>query len=169
MEQGAATRINVSVSCFRRRTLSRSFKLAGSRAFFSTQPADVPARRRLSLRRPAAKLAAWAAFFGVAPSKRDTWEGNSLLGGQHHGVAVQAVHVVVVPPGLLGVHAQGLAVHHLVQDLWREKAGGGGGENSGKLRTNGAKYTTRGSVPFPPLSSSSYPGQVHFADASPGI
>lgn len=57
-----------------------------------------------------------------------THGGNSLLGGQHHGVAVQAVHVVVVPPGLLGVHAQGLAVHHLVQDPWR---GGEGGEVRG--------------------------------------
>lgn len=75
----------------------------------------------------------------LVPSRllKMTHGGNSLLGGQHHGVAVQAVHVVVVPPGLLGVHAQGLAVHHLVQDLWWGEKGGG--ERSGKLRTNGAK------------------------------
>lgn len=47
----------------------------------------------------------------------------SPLRGQHHGVAVETVDVVMAPPGLLGVHAQGLTVHHLVQDFWNGSRG----------------------------------------------
>lgn len=36
----------------------------------------------------------------------------------------------MAPPGLLGVHAQGLTVHHLVQDLWN---GSRGTENDSRM------------------------------------
>lgn len=39
---------------------------------------------------------------------------SSPLRGQHHGVAVETVDVVVAPPLLLGVHTQSLAVHNLI-------------------------------------------------------
>ena len=47
---------------------------------------------------------------------------HSLFSSQHHGVTVKAVDIIMVPPGLLGIHTQSLTVHHLIQDLWgREK------------------------------------------------
>lgn len=44
-----------------------------------------------------------------------------LLSRQHHRVAVQTVDIIVVSPCLLGIHTQGLAIHHLIQDLWRKE------------------------------------------------
>lgn len=40
-----------------------------------------------------------------------------LFSGQHHRVAIQTVDIIVVPPLLLGIHAEGLTVHHLIQNL----------------------------------------------------
>lgn len=42
----------------------------------------------------------------------------SPLRGQHHRIPIETVDVIMAPPRLLGIHTQGLAVHHLVQNLW---------------------------------------------------
>lgn len=42
----------------------------------------------------------------------------SLFSCQDHWVAIKTVDVVVVPPGLLGIHAQSFAVHEVIQNSW---------------------------------------------------
>lgn len=163
--------------------MSRWFELAGSQVLSALNLQTFCKRPVFLCRRDRCTSAAGrtGGSFVVALLKM-THEGNSLLGGQHHGVAVQAVHVVVVPPGLLGVHAQGLAVHHLVQDLWweEEEEGGWVGEGVGgreRGRSEVRKTENDRAVQSEPpggashslLSSLSYSGQVHFESASPGI
>lgn len=55
----------------------------------------------------------------------------SPLRGQHHRIPIETVDVVMAPPHLLSVHTQGLAVHHLVQNLWSESRWT---ENNGSMK-----------------------------------
>lgn len=41
-----------------------------------------------------------------------------LFRSQHHRIAIKTVDIVMVPPCLLGIHTQGLAVHQLIKNLW---------------------------------------------------
>lgn len=42
----------------------------------------------------------------------------SLLSSQDHRVAIQTVDIIVVAPGLLGIHTQSLTVHEVIQNFW---------------------------------------------------
>lgn len=76
-------------------------------------------------------LEGWQQFGVDSTSSPNSLWIHSLFSSQHHRVAIQTVDIIVVSPRLLGIHAQSLTVHHLIQNLCGERKYGEGKESRG--------------------------------------